>query len=139
MEIEVFLKEGVDLVEGTECSPPYIIHFVMDTANIGLARERAKLLLRGLDQAADRQFRDDSERARHLISDTIIANAHTDPRVMQAIAFVLVLLCTDTPETPAALLEGRVSKVGFLLSPDDGPAVGTVFRFRRVSDTALMA
>ena len=133
MEVEVFLKEGIGIAEGGACAPPYIIHFVMDTANIPLARERAKLLLKGLDRAANRDFRDDSERAEHLISDTIAANAHTDQRVMQAIAFVLVHLCTDTPEKLAALAGGRVGKAGFLLTPGDGPETEPgVFGFRHV-------
>ena len=140
MEFEVFLKEGLEIAEGDECSPPYIIHFLMDSDNILMARDRARLLVKGLDQASGKNFNNDSDRARHLIWDAIIGNAHTDQRVMQALAFLLVYLCTETAEALSDSLDGRIGKVGLLLLPADPAAAAagegsekSPFILRRVS------
>ncbi len=138
MEFEVFLKEGLEITGEDECSPPYIIHFLMDSNNIVVARERAKILVKGLDLASGKIFSDDSERAKHLIWDAVIGNAHTDQRVMQALAFLLVYLCTETTEALSEILDGRIGKVGLLLLPADPAAAEEAsekspFILRRVS------
>ncbi|CAK0739230.1 hypothetical protein CCP1ISM_1010003 [Azospirillaceae bacterium] len=141
MSLEVFLKSGIDVEAGAESQPPYILHFEMESANVRYARDKARLLLKAVDRNAGRDFANDTARAEYLLADTLAANAHTDPGVMQVLAFILVFLCSETPEALAALVTGRVAKVGYLLTPHEDaepPGAespvdsGKLFRFRRV-------
>ncbi len=136
MDTEIFLKAGVDLPEGGECLPPFIIHFHIDTANIRFAHDKALILLKAVDRNAGRTFDSDTARAEYLIADAIAANAHTVHEVMQALAFILVFLCTDTPEKMEALVGGEIAKAGTLILPLDDPAANDddrIFQFRHVT------
>ena len=137
MGLEVFLKSGMDVPPGAESLPPYIIHFEMDWVNVRYARDKAKLLLQAVDRNVGREIASDTERAEYLIADTLAANAHTDQAVMQVLAFVLVFLCSDSPEKLASLASGTPTRTGYLLTPRDAadgaadPA--RLFRFRHVT------
>ncbi len=109
-------------------APPFTAIFKIAPSNVPVLREKASLI----PKASGGQGGDDTQRARQFVSSTILAKTLNEAGIREMVSSVLVLLCTDTPERLAAVRDAKISRVGYVLTPERLPDVAFALKNLRM-------
>ena len=105
-------------------APPFAAIFTIAQRNVPFLREQASLIL----GASGAEGADEAERARRFIGGTALAKTMNEAGTKERLASVLVLLCTDSPERLSAVLEARVARVGYVITPERRPDLAVALK-----------
>ncbi|MEA1674001.1 hypothetical protein [Nitrospirillum sp. BR 11163] len=113
--IQFFLKMAAGFDERA-VEPPYLVQFGIERARLSDARKKAEGLVTQLYK--HRNFKNGSHAAQFSIADAVLANGHTDQRIQQMLALLIVHLATDSQQKLDTIAAGA-DKVGYVMSLSD--------------------